>query len=464
MNIPVELKLPPHSIEAEQSLIGGLLIDNSAYDHISGTVSDEDFYRDDHRRIFSHIRKLIELQQPADVVTVYASIEKSNEVGQTGGIGYLGEIANATPSAASVKRYAKIVAERAKLRRLIMAADKISDAAFNSAEAADNQIDSAEAALFALSGACVAETEPRSIGQVLGPVVDRIQELYDRDGGISGLETGFADIDSMTDGLQNSDLIILAGRPSMGKSAMALNVAENVALRGELVLVFSLEMAEGQLGQRSLSSIGRLNSMSLRSGRLVDSDWDKMTVALGKLHESPLYIDQGTSATVAQMAGKARRLAKRVGKRLALVVIDYLQLMQAEGNNRNEELSEITRRLKLMAKNLNCPVICLSQLSRKVEERSDKRPILSDLRESGAIEQDADLVLMMYRDDYYNPESPWAGMAELLIRKQRNGPTGDVKLVFQKEYSRFSDASPQAIAQAAEQARERKPKRGGFKD
>jgi replicative DNA helicase len=463
MNAPETLRLPPHSIEAEQSLIGGLLLDNSAYENIAGMVSEADFYRDDHRRIFGHIRRLIEAHHPADVVTVYASIEKANEIDQTGGMGYLGEIANATPSAASVARYARIVSERAKLRRLILAADQIGNAAYSSTEPVEKQIDDAEAALFALSGSWVAESEPMSITQIMGPVIDEIQKRYDSDGTISGLSTGLADIDDMTDGLQRGDLIIIAGRPSMGKSAIAMNIAEDVALRDELVLVFSLEMSPDQLGMRTLASIGSLNSKALRSGKLYDPDWDKMTNALRRIADKPLYIDQSTSPTVAQMAGKARRLIKRTGKRLALVVIDYLQLMEAEGQNRNDELSGITRRLKLMAKDLDCPVICLSQLSRKVEERGDKRPILSDLRESGAIEQDADIVMMMYRDDYYREDSPWAGMAEVLIRKQRNGPTGDVKLVFQKEYSRFSDASPEAIRQAAAAASERKP-RGGFRD
>lgn len=464
MNAPENLRLPPHSTESEQSVLGGLLLDNSAYDRIAGMLTDADFYRDDHRRIFSHIRKMIESGKTADVVTVFASIEQSNEVEQTGGMGYLGEIANATPSAAAIHRYAKIIADRAKRRRLIAAADTIANEAFTSAEPVEKLMDDAEAKIYALAGTCVGESEPKAIGSVLGPVVDRIQDLYDRDdSGVSGLATGFPDIDEKTNGFQNGDLIILAGRPSMGKSAIALNIAENVALDGNPVLVFSLEMSDEQLGQRTLASVGSINSRALRSGRMNDDDWGRMKTALGKLHAAPLYIDETPSISVSQMAAKARRLSKKVGG-IRLIVIDYLQLMEAEGQNRNDELGIITRRLKLMAKDLNCPVICLSQLSRKVEERGDKRPILSDLRESGAIEQDADVVMMMYRDDYYNENSAWKGMAEVLFRKQRMGETGTVHLVFRKEYSRFGSASSDCLDQCRQNEKASRPTRGGFRD
>jgi replicative DNA helicase len=329
---------------------------------------------------------------------------------------------------------------------------------------AQERIDEATGKLLALAEYGVGKDEPKAMGALLGQVIGAIEARMERGGEVSGLPTGFADVDRVLDGLKAGDLVIVAGRPSMGKSAFALNVAENVALAGKPVMVFSLEMGDEQLATRSLSSVGRINSTALASGKLTNDDWDRVTAALGRLHEAPLIIDQTPSLSAGQMLARARRQKRRGG--LALIVIDYLQLMRGAGENRHQELSGITKALKEMAKNLGVPVVCLSQLSRKVEERSDKRPMMSDLRESGAIEEDADVIAMLYRDEYYRPDSPFHGFAEVLIRKNRMGACGDVRLVFQPEYSRFSDADPEALYQANERAKaaeKTKPKKGrGF--
>jgi replicative DNA helicase len=439
------LKLPPHSVEAEQALIGGLLLDNTAWDRIGDAVSDADFYRDDHRRIFRHISRLVEIGRPADIVTVYESIEKSNEVDQTGGLAYLSEIANNTPSAANIRRYAEIVRERAVLRRLVSVGDEIAASAVNPAGRDVKQLlDEAESKVFE-----IAEVGNRlnqgfvAIQPLLGEVVDRIQELYDRDNpsDITGVPTGFIDLDKMTSGLQGGDMIVIAGRPSMGKTAFALNIAEHVGVElGLPVAIFSLEMSGPQIAMRFLSSVGRLDQSKVRTGRLSDEEWDKMTVALGKLHEAPIHIDETGAINAVDLRARARRLHRQCGK-LGLIVIDYLQLMTSSRQNENRatEISEISRSIKALAKELNVPILALSQLSRKVEERNDKRPLMSDLRESGAIEQDADIILMMYREEYYKPDTQEKGVAEVIIGKHRNGPTGTVKLTFLGEYTKFQN-------------------------
>lgn len=439
------LKLPPHSIEAEQSLIGGLLLDNSAWERIGDVVAESDFYRDDHRRIFTHIRRLIDTGRPADVVTVYESIEKSNEVDQTGGLAYLGEIANNTPSAANIRRYAEIVHERAVLRKLVTVGDEIAASALNPAgRDVKELLDHAEQKVFEIAEAGARITQGFvSMPEVLGEVVDKIQELYDRDGSsdITGIPTGFTDLDKMTSGLQPGDMVVIAGRPSMGKTAFALNIAEHVGVVAKLpVAIFSLEMSGPQLAMRFLSSVGRLDQQKLRTGKLGDEEWDKMTVALGKLHEAPIHIDETGAINPSDLRARARRLHRQFGK-LGLIVIDYLQLMTGNGNveNRATEISEISRSIKALAKELGVPVLALSQLSRKVEERNDKRPLMSDLRESGAIEQDADIIIMMYREEYYKPDTQEKGIAEVIIGKHRNGPTGTVKLNFLGEYTKFQN-------------------------
>ena len=439
------LKLPPHSIEAEQSLIGGLLLDNTAWDRIADVVAQGDFYRDDHRRIFGHIRRLIEAARPADVVTVYESIEKSNEVDQTGGMAYLGEIANATPSAANIRRYAEIVHERAVLRKLVAVGDEIAASALNPAgREAKQLLDEAEQKVFE-----IAEAGARSvqgfvpITPLLGQVVDRIQQLYERDdpSAITGVATGFYRLDEMTSGLQPGDMIVVAGRPSMGKTAFALNIAEHVGITLRLpVAIFSLEMSGPQIAMRMLSSVGRLDQQKTRNGRLNDDDWDKMTNALGKIHDAPIHVDETGAINATDLRARARRLHRQCGK-LGLIVIDYLQLMTSTNDreNRATEISEISRSIKALAKELQVPIIALSQLSRKVEERNDKRPLMSDLRESGAIEQDADIILMMYREEYYKQDTSEKGIAEVIIGKHRNGPTGTVKLTFLGEYTKFQN-------------------------
>jgi replicative DNA helicase len=439
------LKLPPHSIEAEQSLIGGLLIDNHAWDKIGDVVRETDFYRDDHRRIFRHIGKLIQMGRPADVVTVYESIEQSNEVDQTGGLGYLGEIANATPSAANIRRYAEIVRERAILRQLVTVGDEIAGNALNPAGRDVKQLlDDAEQRIFQ-----IAEAGNRSnngfvaIQPLLGEVVERMETLLARDSqsDITGVATGFADLDRMTSGLQPGDMIVVAGRPSMGKTAFALNIAEHVGVELRLpVAIFSLEMSGPQLATRFLSSVGRIDQSKLRTGRLTDDEWDRMTVALGKLHEAPIHIDETGAINSTDLRARARRLHRQFGK-LGLIIIDYLQLMSSNrmGENRATEISEISRSIKALAKELQVPIIALSQLSRKVEERTDKRPLMSDLRESGAIEQDADIIMMMYREEYYKPDTQDKGTAEAIIGKHRNGPVGTVRLTFLGEYTKFEN-------------------------
>jgi replicative DNA helicase len=441
------LKLPPHSIEAEQSLIGGLLLDNQAWDRIADQVNEADFYRDDHRRIFAHIRKLIETGRPADVVTVFESIEHANQADQTGGLAYLGEIANATPSAANIRRYAEIVRERAVLRRLVTVGDEIAGSALNPAgRDVKTLLDAAEQKVFEIAEAGNRSVQGfRAITPLLGDVVERIEVLYNRENpsDITGTATGFHDLDKMTSGLQPGDMIVVAGRPSMGKTAFALNIAEYVGMElRKPVAIFSLEMSGPQLAMRILSSAGRLNQTNIRTGKLTDEDWEKMSMALGKLHEAPIHIDETGAINASDLRARARRLHRQCGQ-LGLIVIDYLQLMTSvkDNENRATEISEISRSIKALAKELQVPVIALSQLSRKVEERNDKRPLMSDLRESGAIEQDADIILMMYREEYYKPDTTEKGVAEVIIGKHRNGPTGTVKLTFLGEYTRFENCA-----------------------
>jgi len=444
-NQMAQLKLPPHSIEAEQSLLGGLLLDNTAWDRIADLVSETDFYRDDHRRIFRHINLLIERGKPADVVTVFESIEKSDEVEASGGLAYLGEIANNTPSAANIRRYAEIVRERAILRKLVAVGDEIAASALNPlGKEAKTLLDQAEAKIFEIAEAGSRSTQGFvPIQPLLSQVVDRIQELYDRENpsDITGVPTGFTDLDEKTSGLQPGDMIIVAGRPSMGKTAFALNIAEHVAVdMGLPVAVFSLEMPGTQLAMRLLSSIGRLDQLRVRTGRLNDDEWQRLTFALGKLNEAPIHIDETGGINAVDLRARARRLYRQCG-RLGLIVVDYLQLMSStrDGENRATEIAEISRSIKSLAKELHVPVIALSQLNRELEKRNDRRPVMSDLRESGAIEQDADLILFLYRDEVYNPDSTEKGAAEVIIGKHRNGPTGKVPLTFLGEYTRFQN-------------------------
>ncbi len=441
----LQLKLPPHSIEAEQSVLGGLLIDNGAFDKIADIVSDSDFYRDDHRRIFRHIARLVEKGRPADVITVDEAIKSSEDKDKVGGLAYLAALTGNTPSAHNIRRYAEIVRERAIMRKLVEVGTSIADTALNPMGKEVGQIlDEAESRVFEIAEAGARGRQGFiEIQPLLTQVMERIDMLYHRDNpsDITGVPTGYTDLDSRTSGLQPGDLVIVAGRPSMGKTALALNMAEHVAVENRLpVAVFSMEMAGTQLAMRMLGSIGRLDQHKLRTGKLSDEDWNRLTTAVGKLHDAPIHIDETPALNALELRARARRLHRQYGT-LGLIVVDYLQLMEAstQGENRATEISEISRSLKSLAKELKVPVVALSQLNRSLEQRPNKRPVMSDLRESGAIEQDADLILFIYRDEVYNPDTPDKGIAEIIIGKQRNGPIGTVKLTFLGEYTRFEN-------------------------
>ncbi len=443
-----QLRLPPHSVEAEQAVLGGLLLDNQAWDRIADLLGEEDFYRQDHRQILRAIALLVDAGKPADAVTVAEALRGRGELENAGGLAYLAALAGNTPSAANIRRYAEIVRERAVLRRLVDTATQIADSAYAPAgRNASQLLDEAEARVFE-----IAEAGHRGGGgfQKLKPLLvqamERIDELYhrDSDSDVTGVPTGFADLDSKTSGLQPGDLVIVAGRPSMGKTAFSLNIAENVAIDlGLPVAVFSMEMASQQLVMRMLGSVGKLDQHKLRTGRLEEDDWPRLTHALAKLDEAPLFIDETPALNALELRARARRLMRECGK-LGLIVVDYLQLMSAssQGENRATEISEISRSLKALAKELHCPVIALSQLNRSLEQRPNKRPVMSDLRESGAIEQDADVILFIYRDEVYNPDSQDKGRAEVIIGKQRNGPIGTVGLAFLGQYTRFENLAP----------------------
>ena len=441
-----QLRIPPHSVEAEQSVLGGLLLDNAAFDKIADRISETDFYRDEHRRIYRQVQRLLERGRPADAVTVAESLDTAGEGGETGGLAYLGELVANTPSAANIVRYAEIVRDRALLRRLVTAGDEIADSALNPVGRDPKQLlDEAEAKVFAIAeGGFRHQTGFQHINPLLTQVVERIQELHDRDNPseITGIPTGYHDLDNRTSGLQPGDLLIVAGRPSMGKTSFALNMAEHVAIEvGLPVAVFSMEMGGSQLAMRMLSSVGKLDAHRVRTGRLNDDEWARLSFALGKMHEAPLYIDETPALNPIDLRARARRLYRQCGK-LGLIVIDYLQLMSAAnggGENRATEISEISRSLKGLAKELSVPVIALSQLNRSLEQRPNKRPVMSDLRESGAIAQGADVIMFIYRDEVYPPDTPDKGTAEIIIGKQRNGPIGTVRLAFLGEYTRFEN-------------------------
>ena len=439
------IKLPPHSVEAEQSVLGGLLLENAAWDRIADLISEADFYRADHRLIYRHISKLIANTRPADVITVAESLDSTKDLQTAGGIPYLSALATNTPSAANIRRYAEIVRDRAILRQLAEVATEISDTAYNPMGRDANQVlDEAESKVFEIAEQGARGKQGfQEMPPLLTQVVERIDMLYNRENpnDITGVPSGFADLDRMTSGLQPGDLVIVAGRPSMGKTSLAMNVAEHVALEAGLpVGIFSMEMASTQLVMRMLGSVGKLDQHKLRTGRLQDEDWQRLTHAVGRLNEAPIHIDETAALNPLELRARARRLHRQYNS-LGLIVVDYLQLMSASssGENRATELSEISRGMKALAKELNCPVMALSQLNRSLEQRPNKRPVMSDLRESGAIEQDADLILFIYRDEVYNPETSDKGISEVIIGKQRNGPIGTVRLAFLGEYTRFEN-------------------------
>ena len=440
------LRVPPHSVEAEQAVIGGLLLDNRAWENIADKLVDEDFYRFDHRLLFSAIRELESRNEPFDAVTLSQCLEKNDQLEQAGGMLYLGRLAKDTPSAANIVAYANIVREKSVLRQLITVGTDISGSGYVP-EGRDSKelLDNAEKKVFQ-----IAEQGARGEGgfqdmkALLSKTVDKIDHLFNSDGGITGVSTGFDKFDEMTTGLQEADLVIVAGRPSMGKTTFAMNIAENAAIGDKVpVAVFSMEMPGDSLAMRMISSLGRVDQHHIRTGNLTDEDWARITSAIHILSEAKIFIDDTPAMSPNEIRARARRLKRQHG--LGLIVIDYLQLMQVHGGseNRATEISEISRGLKAMAKELKVPVIALSQLNRSLEQRPDKRPVMSDLRESGAIEQDADLIVFIYRDEVYNDDSPQKGVAEIIIAKQRNGPIGKTMLTFLGKYTKFENYIPE---------------------
>jgi len=443
-----QLRLPPQSLEAEQAVIGGLLLDNTAFDRVADLLRPDDFYRGDHRQIYTAITSLIDKAHPADVVTVHEALSTIGKAEEIGGLIYLNRLAQDTPSAANIRRYAEIVRDRAILRRLIAVADDIANQALNP-QGRDTRslLDEAESKIFNINEeGARGRSGFQSLPDLLSQVVDRIGQLYDQSNhsGITGVPTGFTDLDKMTSGFQPGDLVIVAGRPSMGKTAFSLNIGEHVAVDQSLpVAVFSMEMGATQLAMRMVCSVGRLDQQRVRTGQLVDDDWPRLTNAIQKMQDSQLYIDETPGLNALELRSRARKLSRQCGQ-LGLVIVDYLQLISsasASGENRATEISEISRSLKGLAKELQCPVIALSQLNRSLEQRPNKRPVMSDLRESGAIEQDADVIIFIYRDEVYNPDSPEKGTAEIIIGKQRNGPIGTVRLTFLGKYTKFENYS-----------------------
>jgi replicative DNA helicase len=438
-----QLRIPPHSIEAESSVLGGLLLDNGAWDRVGDLLTEADFYRYEHRLIFAAVASLINATKPADVITVYEQLQSQGKADETGGLAYLNSLAQYVPSAGNIRRYAEIVRERSILRKLVSASDEIATAAFNTqGKSVDKILDEAEQKIFNIGeeGSRMKQGF-QAMDTLVVQLLDRVQEMADNPNDITGVPTGFYDLDRMTSGMQAGDLIILAARPSMGKTSLAINIAEHVALHEGLpVAVFSMEMGASQLAVRIVGSIGRIDQTHLRTGRLTDDEWPRLTEAIEKLRNVSLHIDETPGLTTSELRANARRLARQCGK-LGLIVVDYLQLMSVSSGmsdeNRATAVGEISRGLKMLAKELQCPVIALSQLSRGVESRTDKRPMMSDLRESGAIEQDADVIMFIYRDDYYNKDSKEPGVSEIIISKQRNGPTGTVKLAFIKPLTKF---------------------------
>ncbi|MEJ1296904.1 MAG: replicative DNA helicase [Candidatus Sedimenticola sp. (ex Thyasira tokunagai)] len=437
------LRMPPHNIQAEQSVLGGLMLDNSTWDQIADRVVEIDFYRREHQLIFRTIELLADRSKPFDVVTLSESLERHGQLDEAGGMIYLGTLAQDTPSAANIRAYADIVREHSVMRQLIKVGTEVADSGFapEGRESAE-LLDEAERKVFEIAEkGAKSRGGFESIKSLLTKAVDKIETLFEQDEPITGLSTGFSDFDDRTSGLHPADLVIVAGRPSMGKTTFAMNIAENVAINSKLpVAVFSMEMPGEALAMRMMSSLGRINQSRVRNGKLEDDEWPRLTSAVSLLAEAKLYIDDTPAMSPLEVRARARRLMREHGE-LGLIMIDYLQLMQVPGmsENRTNEISAISRSLKALAKELNVPVIALSQLNRSLESRTNKRPIMSDLRESGAIEQDADLVVFIYRDEVYNEDSPDKGRAEIIISKQRNGPIGTFNLTFLGEFTKFEN-------------------------
>ena len=444
------LKVPPSSIEAEQSLLGGLMLDHLAWEKVADIVSAADFYRKDHRLIFAAIAVLADDSNPCDVVTVSEFLDNRSELESAGGLEYLATLANETPGAANARAYANIVRERATLRALINAGNEISGSAFTTdGRTATEIVDEAERLVFEIAeSGSRGKSGFKALKAILPEAVDRIDMLHQSDGDITGISTGYHEFDKLTAGLQPGELIIIAGRPSMGKTTLAINIAENAAIGSKIpTAIFSMEMPSQQLAFRMISSLGRVDQTHLRTGNFPDEDWSRINTAVQLMSEAPIFIDDTPSLSPTEIRARARRLQREHG--LGLIVIDYLQLMQVHGSseNRATEISEISRNLKALAKELAVPVIALSQLNRSVEQRTDKRPVMSDLRESGAIEQDADLILFIYREEVYNQDTPRKGIADIAIAKQRNGPIGDFPLTFVGRYTKFENWVPETYSE-----------------
>jgi replicative DNA helicase len=446
------IKVPPHSLEAEQSVLGGLMLDNRAWERVADIVVADDFYRRDHQLVFRAVGELADRGQPCDAVTVSEHLQRRNELEEAGGLGYLGQLAKDTPSAANIVAYAEIVRERSMLRSLIRIGGEIASSAFDpEGREASDLVDEAERRVFEIAE----QGKRRGSGfvhlkKILPGTIDRLDELQNSEGHVTGLATGFDDLDRMTAGLQAGDLVVIAGRPSMGKTSLAMNIAENAAISaGAPVAIFSMEMSAEQLSFRMISSLGRVNQSHLRTGNFSDEDWHRINAAVTIMSDAKIFIDDTPAMNPTEVRARSRRLRREHG--LGLIVLDYLQLMQVSGTkeNRATEISEISRSLKALAKELSVPIIALSQLNRSVEQRTDKRPVMSDLRESGAIEQDADLIAFIYREEVYNKETMRKGIADIIVAKQRNGPVGEVALTFLGKYTKFENFMPDQFGDEA---------------
>ncbi|WP_026016666.1 replicative DNA helicase [Catenovulum sp. SX2] len=441
-----EIKSSPHSLEAEQSVVGGLLLDNEAWDRVAERVVAQDFYHHANKTVFEHMAKLVEQHQPIDLITLSESLEQAKLLEEVGGFAYLAEIADNTPSAANITAYADIVRERAVIREMIAVANEIAEAGYDpQGRSSSELLDLAESRVFKIAEARANANEgPKQLKDVLASTITRIEDAMKNGAdGVTGVTTGFNDLNDMTSGLQPSDLIIVAARPSMGKTTFAMNLCENAAMSfDKAVLVFSLEMPAEQIMMRMLASLSRVNQTSIRTGKLEDEDWARISSTMALLAEkNNIYIDDSSGLTPTEVRSRARRVARDHKGGIGLIMVDYLQLMQVPGlsDNRTLEIAEISRSLKALAKELQVPVVALSQLNRSLEQRADKRPVNSDLRESGSIEQDADLIMFIYRDEVYYPESERKGVAEIIIGKQRNGPIGHVDVAFLGQFSRFDN-------------------------
>jgi len=446
------LKVPPNSIEAEQSLLGGLMLDNAAWEKVADLVIASDFYRKDHQLIFAGIAQLAETSNPCDVVTVSEFLDNRDELDAAGGLEYLALLSNETPGAANVGAYAKILRERSSLRALISAGNQISGNAYvTEGRTASDLVDEAERLVFEIAEkGSRGQIGFRPLKNILPDAVDRIDLLHQSGGDITGIPTGYKEFDKLTAGLQAGELIVIAGRPSMGKTSLAVNIAENAAIGARVpTAIFSMEMPSQQLAFRMISSLGRIDQTHLRTGKFPDEDWSRINTAVQLMSDAPIFIDDSASLSPTEIRARARRLKRE--HNLGLIVVDYLQLMQVHGSteNRATEISEISRSLKALAKELELPIIAISQLNRSVEQRTDKRPVMSDLRESGAIEQDADLIVFIYREEVYNPDTPRKGVADISIAKQRNGPIGDFPLTFVGRFTKFENWVPDAYADEA---------------